>query len=170
MPDVTVKLEGFQELDKSLRELSDNLAKNALRAGVRAGANVMLAEIRNRVPVGRGNIISTKKGDVRRHIKEDLRVNTKFTGLTASATIAPRKFAYIVNWLERTGAKPHKEPKLPRAKAMLIPGHGFVRQVMHPGFRPRPFILPAFNASWERALEAFKQKLSDAIDRYKAKS
>lgn len=166
MDDVTVKLEGLKELDTKLGQMRDDLAKNAMKSGVRAGGNVVLAGIRQRVPVGRGKVISTRKGPARRRIREDIRLSTKFTGLTADATIKPRKFAYIVNWLERTGAKPHREPKRGKGK-LFIPGVGFVSSIEHPGFKARPFIIPAFNATWQRALEAIREKLAATIDKYK---
>ena len=191
MDEVTVKLKGWQGLDKALGEMPDVLAKRYMRSAVRAGGAVILNEARAHVPTGRGNMawMGKRQGYMRRHISQDLGLSIRFSGLTAEATIRPRRFAFIVNWLERTGALPHiiragahrsggfkrTNQKMIAAgssygarKALLINGR-LAEQANHPGFRPRPFIVPAFEARWRDALEQIRRTLAAGVARVRAK-
>lgn len=169
MAGVSVKLEGWKELDQALSEMPDKLARNAMRSATRAGANVVYKAIRQRAPVGPGHFDHGNGKKPVKHIRDVFRIGTRFKGLTASATISPGKAAFLLNWLERTGAKPHREPKRGRGNLRLL-GGAMVSSVQHPGMKPRPFVVPAFESSWKDALEAMKQKLRENILRIKART
>lgn len=161
----TIKLEGWAELDAKLRQLKDGLGYKALRAAARAGGNVILTEMRSRVPYGRGDAPKSgaKNPHRRAHLRDDLRVTTAIVPNGAEARIGPKWFAFVANFFERTGAKAHKIMGDP---VLFVPGQGFVRSVMHPGFSKRPFMLPTFDAKWRAALEEAKRVLGAKIDRF----
>jgi hypothetical protein len=177
----TVKLEGWAELDAKLRQLKDGLGYDALKSSARAAGNVILAEMRSRVPYGRGDVANpagTRKGrrygryrafqaektettlHKRWHMRDDLRAVVRIKQNGAEASIGPKWFAFLANFFERTGAKAHKITGDP---VLFVPGQGFVRSVSHPGFSKRPFMLPAFMSKWRAALEEAKRVLAAKI-------
>jgi hypothetical protein len=82
----------------------------------------------------------------------------------AKATIGPtRALQHIANWLE-FGTGPHII-KAKKGKALLIAGANLVFEVHHPGAAAEPFIRPAFDTCWERALETFKTELAKFIEK-----
>lgn len=165
MAELDIKIEGLAELDRKLRGMTDNLAQRALRNAVRAGATVVLRDMRTRVPVGPAHFEHGTKKHSTKHLRDALRISTRFSGLTASASVTPGKAAFLANWLERTGAKAHRIPKRGN-QSHFVPGIGWVKPFTHPGMKPRPFMLPAFNASWQQALEKFTEVLKEQIAKF----
>lgn len=136
MSDINVK--GLAELQQFLDTLPAKLEANVMRGGLRAGANIVAAEVRANVPV--------KHGDLR----DSIRVGTsRRDGVVRARVRAGGKKAWYARLIEFTGAKAHEiRPK--NKKSLFFAGLAR-EQVQHPGFKPRPFLRPALDA---RAVDA----------------
>lgn len=172
MPSQTVS--GLADLERALKELDEKVAKKAMRNAVAAGGRVFRDLMKAKAPRDKGDLASdiviTTRADVR---------NGRFI-----AKIYPRKkprkgkdkevaAIYKALWLE-FGVRPHyiqarggkgaRQLNKGVALALKLGASGaFVESVDHPGIAPHPFMRPAADEGWPKALEVFKQKLNDAI-------
>ena len=53
---INLEIKGLKEMDDALKRFSLNLRKKALRQSARAGAKILLKEVRDRVPVDSRNL------------------------------------------------------------------------------------------------------------------
>lgn len=164
----TVQVLGLKALQDKLKELDERVAKNAMRRAVAAGGRVFRDLMRQKAP--------RDKGDLAKGIGVSTRADTR-TG-TFTAKIRPSKKTrpgnkpapiYEALWNE-FGVKPHEirakggVSARDRNKALKLLGGAFAASVAHPGIAPAPFMRPAADEAWPKALEVFKQILSEAID------
>lgn len=140
---VEIKCEGFQALARELREMPDNIAKNALRAAVNAGATEVRKEVRLRAPVRTGRL---RRAVYQKQIRElsSLYRQVFFVSI--------RSGPKVVN-----GAKDRSRD-------------AFYWRFLEFGTRyiaARPFLRPAFEAQKRAAIDAMAQKLRERIARFK---
>lgn len=145
-----VNVKGLSELQAFLDQLPAKMEANIMRAAMRQGANVVLAEAKTNVP--------TKTGLLR----DGLKVSTSSRRGVVTAKVKARgKHAYLARFVEYGTAAHFIKPK--NAKSLFIAGL-FSNGVDHPGAAPKPFLRPALDSQSQAALvvvgEAIKKRLT----------
>lgn len=143
---------GGRQLDDLLKTLPMKLQRNVSRAALRAGAAVMLQEVRSRIPVASGDL------------QRSARITTRARGGNISASV---KVGNAIAWyahLVEFGTRQHRITAKP-GSAMRFAGVT-VQSVLHPGTRARPFMRPAAEAGFAPAIRAvgnkFRERLTNA--------
>lgn len=161
-----VQMKGLAELNAVLDALPKNMKRNAINAGLRAGAKILQDEARARV--------RKRSGKVARSIKlSSPRVSEDGNSFTIRVQLSERKGdAGYVGWFLEYGTRPHliarkqarvgpaglkaKLAKGETIKGALKIGDRYVSGVIsHPGAKASPFLAPAFDAKADDALKAF---------------
>lgn len=138
----SVEIRGLAELHKTLQELPAKIERNVLRGGLRAGAKVMEAAAKERVPV--------KHGDLRASIRVSMRTSSK-AGTVRAQVKAGNKKAWYAHLVEFGTARHWIKPK--NRKSLFIAG--LMKEVVdHPGAKQKPFMRPAFDGKWRAAIDA----------------
>jgi len=155
---VAWKVDGLAQLEQRLEALKTRAIARALRRAVRAGGVVFRDLMRARVNRGPAH-----QGQP--HLADDIVISTRASQRDGSATanVRPKSSFNRIKalWLE-FGIKAHEiTPRV--AKALGIPS-GPMAKVMHPGVAPHPFMRPAADEGKQRAVEALRDVLADAID------
>ena len=131
--------------------------------GLFAAGEILLARAKARAPHRAGGLINsgyvaTRKRSTyvkrARNYRKEFPVDREKNVMVAFA-------AFYGNFLEDSGAKPHRIPRLVSAKArggrarkgVYIPGVGFRKSAQHPGFRRRPFLGPALEETQTTMVE-----------------
>lgn len=141
---------GLKELQAFLDQLPAKIEANIMRSALRAGANVVLAEVKINVPEKTGVL------------KAGLKVGTRSRRGVVTATVkAGGKHGHLAKWIEFGAAAHFIKPKT--AKSLFFAG--LMRDgVDHPGIKPKPFMRPALDSQSQAALlavgEAIKKRLT----------
>ena len=147
---MTIELKGDKELKRLLKELGEKVAKRANRQGVNAGANPILRAARKSAPVATGLL---KKSLIKK-------VKTYKSG-NAVAVIGPSREVSSVIKTPSGKTKKH----VPANIAHLVhDGHGGP----HPA-KGNPFLRRAFEATVQKALGIWKQKVWEVLQKEVAK-
>lgn len=146
--DVSLSMEGIEQLTRNLQEIGTKVAKRGPSAAVRAGGSAIVKEMRMRAPVETGSL----KKSIGQKVK-----NYRRAGVVAAIIGARSKRyetrrgmrnpAYYAHLIE-LGVKPHRLGR---------------RGGVHPGFNARPFMRPAWDAAAPRAREAVIDKMKDTL-------
>lgn len=147
-----VNVRGLSELAKFLDELPDRLQQNVLRGSLRAGAQVVRAEVKRTAPVAPPSAQAAGKyGLYPGALRDSVRVSTFTKGgvVTASVKVGGKikggADVYYASWVEH-GTRAHAITAKGASPAKVLKiGGGFAIQVNHPGARPRPFMRPALD-------------------------
>lgn len=143
---------GGRELDDFLQTLAPKMQKNINRAGLRAGAAVLLEEVRQRIPVASGAL------------RDSARITSRARGATVSASVKVGSktvwYAHIVEY----GTRPHKILPKRQGGAMQFGGIE-TRLVDHPGTRGRPFMRPAIDDKFPQVVQAVAKKIRERLTR-----
>lgn len=163
-------IQGGRQLDELLQTLPTKMEKNILRAGMRAGAAVLLPEVKQRIPVDKGALARSAR----------ITTRAKKGAVSASVKVGNREawYARLVEY----GTKPHliqvsdadrginrKTGKrismttINRQRSLLIGGTLVGPSVEHPGSRPQPFMRPASDAALPAALRAVTDKIRERL-------
>lgn len=157
-----VHVTGLKELQAFMDQLAPKLEQNVMRGALRAGVNVIKAEVKARCPVGAPSETGRKRyklytGALRDSIKSG--VKAKGGRVTAYVRVGGKNKktgadVWYAHLIEYTGAMPHLI-KAPVGKALTI-GAGIktVVEVHHPGMAPRPFLRPALAGQAGNAIAA----------------
>ena len=142
---------GLKELQDSLKQLPDNIARNVLRGAVSAGARVVQKEIQSQAPVSTGPVSkghpppgTLKRSIVQKQIKE-------------YSSLFKQTFFVAV----RRGKKYQKQ-----GKGGNLSQDAFYAAWVEWGtskMTARPFMRPGWEASKERAMQALKDYLEKRI-------
>lgn len=136
---------GTRELADFMETLPGKIQKNAQRTALRAGAKVVLDEVKQRIPVASGELLASA------------RITSRAKGADVSASVkvgnAKAWYAHLVEF----GTRPHKI-SAPPGSALNVNGT-VTRSVDHPGIQGRPFMRPAADVSFVPAIEAYKVAL-----------
>lgn len=171
---------GGRELAIRLEALPGKVQKNSQRTALRAGAKVILDEVKQRIPVA--------SGDLRR----SARITTRSQGTTASASVKVGNsvawYARLVEYgtrqhyisvsdadrgrgrgIGRRGSATRRETLASMTtvnrRALQIGANFVGPAVHHPGARPRPFMRPAADAKAREAIDAYAAKLRERLTR-----
>jgi len=162
-----LRLLGFKELSRALEKLPRNMANNAARAGVRAGAAVVRKAARNNLP---SNYTTLRKSlIVKGRKKKHPNITTASVGpTTGKGAKYDGFFAHMVEF----GVKPHEiKPKNAKTLLFFSGGDPIFRGVVkkHPGVKQIPFMRNALNNNKSAVLQAMRIKLAEAIKKQAAK-
>lgn len=167
-------IEGGRQLDELLRTLPEKMHKNINRAGLRAGAVVIKAEVDRQVPKNTGNLAKT------------VRITSRIKGTETTASVkAGGKYKGVDAWYARlveNGTRPHlvqvsaqdrginrrtgnaiSVTTINRQRSLKIGGALVGPSVQHPGSKARPFMRPAADAALNPALEAIKARIKQLL-------
>lgn len=154
MSDIEIK--GALELERALKELPDKIARNILRAALRAGGKVILERARAEVPVQSGAL------------RDSLRVSTSLRGGVARASVkAGSGRAYYAHMVEFGTRRHWIKPK--NRKSLFFAG--IAREVIdHPGANDKPFMRPAFEQGASAATDAVADYIRKRLEKLAAKA
>lgn len=169
---------GGRELQELLDTLPGKMQKNVNRAGLRAGAAVFLAEVKQNIPVSSGDL------------RDSARVTSRARGSEVSASVkVGNKKAWYARLVEY-GTKPHyiKVSDVDRGpgrgkgrrgtaarretlasistvnRRVLQIGANFVGpSVHHPGSNKKPFMRPAADSKLPEAIAAVTKKIRERL-------
>jgi HK97 gp10 family phage protein len=159
---------GAVALDALLGTLPVKIEKNILRGALRAGAKVMLAEVKQRIPVASGDL------------RDSVRITTRVRrGVVSASVKAGNAKAYYAGMVE-FGTRPHlikvddKDRGVNRRTGKLasvttvnrrlaIGGTVIGPSVAHPGAKARPYMRPAADAGFEAAVGAVQKHVRDRL-------
>lgn len=151
-----LKITGLAELDRALQDLPAKIERSVLRGGLRAGAKVIEAAARARVPA--------KSGALRESIRVSMRVRR---GRVAARIIAGNKQAFYAHMVEFGTAHHWIKPR--NRKSLFLAGL-FRELVDHPGARQKPFMRPALDSSAGPAVDAMASYIRARLPSEFAKS
>lgn len=147
-------ISGGAELDALLRTLPDRMQKNVNRTGLRAGAAVFLAEVKQNIPVSSGDLLKTARISSRAAgggVSVSVKVGGKHKGVDGW-------YAHLVEY----GTRPHVILPKKQGGAMQFGGIK-TRLVDHPGTRARPFMRPAVDSKFPEAVAAIQAKIRQRL-------
>lgn len=136
---VQIDIQGIPEVVAYLDKLPVLVVKVTFRESLKAACEVLMAAIRPRIPEPP---LKPRKGSSPLSTALQYRTQVDPEGRGGSASIGFGKQGPLANWLETGHRMVGHRPKL----KML----GFVR--------PFPFLRPAFQASYQEAIDAFRRK------------
>jgi len=166
-------LSGGQALDALLRTLPEKMQKNVMRSSMRAGAKVLLDEVKQNIPIDQGVLRATARITGRNTPQGpyvSVKVGGKYKGNDAW-------YARLVEY----GTRPHyikvSDQDRGRGKKrgtlatittvnrrVLQIGANFVGpSVHHPGARAQPFMRPAVDAKFPEAMKAVTDKVRERL-------
>jgi HK97 gp10 family phage protein len=140
---------GGRELDDLLRTLPVKMHRNINRAALRAGAAVYLAEVKPRIPEDSGQL------------RASARITTRAKGDEVSASVKVGNFVAWYAHLVEFQTRPHVIEAKP-GHAMRF-GSVVTHEVHHPGTRAQPFMRPAADAGFARAVQAVTAKIRQRL-------
>jgi len=162
----TVKLEGWGEFERNLQALQEDVAKKAVVGAARAGANVLRASFRESV----AHTFKTHTGRLLRGMITSFKVY--YHGLRGGAVwfriglrARPGKDAPWYGRLQEQGyhAIGRGKGRRYQHRRLLKKGGGLGNVYK------KPFIAPAFEATWRQALEAMAANLRNFFDQHGSK-
>lgn len=154
-----VKLEGVDELVKTLKSILTKHNANEIRKILKRGAMILVEEARRRVVVDDGG-----------KLKNSIQIMPKWSKDPAGVYVAPRVLrrftaktsqkkkdanAFYAHW-EEYGTDPHNLGY----KGKYISGKGG----QHPGTKKRPYMRPALDANAQRILNVMREDLAKYIE------
>lgn len=173
---VTIQLKGFAELAAKLREMPDNINRNALRSAVGAGAAAVRDETKFRAPVETGTL---KRAIYIKQIREKSSLTQQTFYVGARQGQGERKVgkkglnrdAYYARWVEGGHKIVARFKK--KYESFKLRGRGrltglVLRRAQSTGrVRPHRFLAPAFESKRQAAIDAMAAKLRERIERYR---
>lgn len=173
--DITIQLKGFAELAAALREMPDNVNRNALRAAVNSGAAIVRDEAKLRAPVETGTLrramyvkqIRELSGTTRQTFYIGARQGKKERAVGKKKV---NRDAYYARWVEGGHKIVPRGSKATTALNRLgrrITGLTIRRNAAQGFVPPHEFLQPAFKAKIGAATDAMATKLRERIERYR---
>lgn len=157
-----VKIKGFAELDKALRELPDKIERNIVRSALRAGAKVIEAEAKAQAPVKDGDLRDSIRSSVR--LRRGVPVATIKTDLWRARFIEFGTAQHLISATGKVYKNTRRGEKLLSAaslnyriekKVLAIGARILGETVVHPGSRKIPFMRTALDLAAHAAIQAF---------------
>jgi HK97 gp10 family phage protein len=151
-----LKVNGLADLEVTLRELPEKLAKNVCRASLRAGAKVIAEDARRRVPVKTGKL------------RDSIRVTSSLKGGRPSASVKAgnrKKGVFYAHMVERGTALHRVKPKWRKALATGGSQGGPFYAGVSVSASPQPFMRPAADTMAQAALDAFSTYMRKRLNK-----
>lgn len=168
---------GGRELQEVLDTLPGKMQKNINRAGLRAGAVVLLAKVRENIPVDQGNLLRTARISGRAkgaEVAVSVKVGGKHKGVDAFyarfVEYGTRPHLIKVQDSERgvnrrTGRLVSMTTINRQQRALQIGGNFVGPVVSHPGSRKKAFMRPAVDEKLPEALRAITNKIRERLNK-----
>lgn len=135
--EMSIEITGIQEVQHLLDTAPERIVKHAFAKSLAAAAVPVVQELQMRTPV--------EHGDLKAHIMTDIAIDANGKG--GSAAVGFGREGHKALWVEfghrMVGHKPGKK------QVGQVPAH--------------PFIRPAFDASANKAIEAFSETLLESL-------
>lgn len=152
MADITVELQGLQELQAALLELPAKIGKNILRSSVNAGASVIRKEAKQKAPVYTGETQAghPPPGTLKRSVIQKF-IREQSNDFQSTFYVTVRK------------GKKYRD----QGKSKNLSQDAYYAYFVEYGtakMSAKPFMRPAFEAKKEEALKAMIDKLSERIE------
>lgn len=140
------RFKGGKELQEALNQLPAKLEQNVMRSALRQGANAILNQARQNVPVEDGDL------------KKSFKVSTRARGGKATATLrAGDEKAFYAHMIE-FGVAPHGVKKGAKRKSGK-----YQDGKKHPGFSAKPFMRPALDDRSDEAIAAIAAQIRKVL-------
>jgi len=148
-------IKGLKELNAFLQQLPVKIERNVLRGALRAGA------VKELLPEAQANLMGVGAVDTK-ELLNGLRVGTRAKGGIVTGYVkAGGPHAYLAHWVEY-GVRAHNIAA--KLKGWLSFGNVFVKEVAHPGIKPRPFMRPALDRSGTAAVNEAARYMRDRLE------
>lgn len=142
--DVEIKLEGFKELARELRDMPEKIGRNVLRAAVNAGATAVRREVQTRAPVDTGRL---RRSIYQRQVREQSNLQRQ-----------------VFHVGVRSGVRRNEDGSKDRSRDAWYWRFIEFGTVKLPA---RPFLRPAFESRQTEAIEAMRRRLKERIERFR---
>ncbi len=150
---ISVKLEGFRELEKALKELPLEIQKRPLRSAVSSAAGLIVKEAKSRVPVGETGNLKSAIYRYRSRRNSPTGKETFFVGV-------------------RQGKAQYKDTAYNRRKGRVgkkynTQGEAYYWRFLEFGtakMQKKSFLRPAFDENKQGAIDIMRERLKKAID------
>ena len=152
---IEVKITGLDELQRVLEEMPKDVARRALRGGLKAGSEIVRQRMVENAPKASGFL--SEHFNVKVRIRSNELVGTAHIG-PAGKTYYPGKGAKEKG--VRTGKHPNKGGLTPVASVARFLEFGTSRM------SAKPFLRPAFESTKDSVLSTIINSLRDAIGRW----
>ena len=134
-----IKLKGFEEISRKLKELDSKVSNKIVRKGVSKMAQIVRKDMRARSP--------NKTGTLRKELRYKI---TRLKTGGFNAEVGAFNKAFYANFIEK-GTKKHTiKPK--KGNKVISFGGRSAASVSHPGTKARPFIEPALKSKQNEAV------------------
>ena len=162
---------GLAELEKQWAALKEDVAKKVMRNATAAGGRVFRDLMRQKAPRDQGDLAKGIQVSTRADV-----AHGRYTAKIRPSKRPPRgkpkepSAASKALWSEY-GVKPHfikakgRASGRDRNKALKLLGGLLVMKVDHPGIAPRPFMRPAADEGWPKAVQVFKDQLRAGLEK-----
>jgi HK97 gp10 family phage protein len=157
MPNVEIKLTGFDELERKLREFGPKVELSGLRSANYAGAKVIVEAAK------RTSAWQDRTGQLRKHIRAFRRTSKRYT-VTHSVGLSGIFMKY--------GNTSENRRKRRVGKRYAVEGPYFYGRFLEFGtskMQARPWLRPAFLANVDNAIDAIKDGMYAAVVRAAAR-
>ena len=165
----TVSIDGLAELDRMLKDLPVKIEKNVIRGALRAGQKQMLDAAR--ANLDRNGSVRT--GELRKSIRVRFQKRSEKYGWIRSYLIAGNKKAWYAHLIEygtasyysgnlNNSKKQPYEIKPKNKKSLFFAGLAR-KQITHPGITPRPFMRPAFDATYQQSINSMAEYIRNRL-------
>lgn len=135
-----IHVSGLKELNSFLDQLAPKIAKNVARGSLRAGMKTVLPAAKDGAAKATGQLAA------------GLKISTRARGSIVTASIkAKGPHGYLARWVEYGTAAHNISAK---KRGFLSFMNVFVKEVAHPGTKPRPFLRPALDSQAQAAVIA----------------
>ena len=149
---------GLRETLDMLENLPKNIVLGGFSKALHAAGSIMEAEVEKRTPIRLeidGGDLVVSGGALKSDVYHEVTLDSNYRG--GVAIVSFRKYSHIANWVEyghrMIGHKPGKRQLSgPRTPDGMV--------------RPNPFIRPAFEASKDRAIDAFARSIAETVHNY----
>lgn len=152
--------------------------RTAMEPGLWAMGDAVRDKAKGRAPRASGRlrdsafIATSKRTDYRRGRGDRRRKQmAQILGRVTPMSVLVGFAAWYSNLFEDSGARRHEIPYKPKSnrgrvrKTLQIPGIGFRKRVSHPGFKARPFLGPALEATKNEAVGDFADEVKRRLER-----
>lgn len=161
-------LVGARDLDRLLQTLPAKVEKNILRASLRAGAVVFLAEVKQRIPAVSGDLrksarVTTRQG--RGQVSASVKVGNKKAYYAQMVEFGTRPHVISVTDVDRgINRRTGRQISISTVNRSLRLGGTLIGpSVKHPGSRPHPYARPAADAAAPAAIAAIQAKIRERL-------
>lgn len=146
---VSIKIDGFDKLDKKLHELPKKVAKKILKDGTKEGAKVIQLEAEKLLGLG----------------KKYIGYAVKMKGSKAIGSVGPTKKKWYLLFRELGTTAKKVDVKNKKVLADKEKGIIFGKSVMLPAKPKKPFLLPAITTKKEFAISAMGKYMWNEIEK-----